>query len=338
MTANWTVRPYRPGDEQGILRLFNEVFSETDPTFTPRPLAHWNWQFRDNPLSHHTYVAEESGGRVIGTYTAIPGVWLYEGAPFQGSQAVDTCVAREHRQSLKREGLFLTLARRWFDDYGTPEQDRIVYGLPNPAAFRIGTRLLDYRPVHTPVCALNRNFGQDWIDHLLRIGAGAVEVAEVRSFAPAVSELFEAHLARSGLVQRRDVRYLTWRYLECPAVAYRVLEARGPGGQLRGVLVLRVGWHGRPLAPLVDWIVPGEDREALAGLAHAAAELARAAGVTCLETWVPPWSAHARALQEIGFAADDSTFNLCIRVFGPPFDEHWAREHWFFTMGDSDIY
>ncbi|MBI4881596.1 MAG: GNAT family N-acetyltransferase [Planctomycetes bacterium] len=338
MTSDWSVRPYRPGDEHGILRLFNEVFTEADPLFRPRQLSHWNWQFRDNPLSHHTYVAEDGGGRVVGTYTAIPGTWLLDGAPLQGSQAVDTCVAREHRQSLKKEGLFLTLARRWFDDFGTPEKDRVVYGLPNPVAFRIGTRRLDYRPVHTPVRAFNRNFQQDWIDHLGRIGAGAVDVREVQTFAPAVHDLFEHHGARSGLVQRRDVRYLTWRYLECPTVRYRVLEARARDGELRGVLVLRIGWLGRPLAPLVDWIVPGEDREALAGLARAAAELARAAGVTCLETWVPPWSAHARTLQEIGFAADDSTFNLCIRVFGPSFDENWAKEHWFFTMGDSDIY
>ena len=53
---------------------------------------------------------------------------------------------------------------------------------------------------------------------------------------------------------------------------------------------------------------------------------------------MPPWSGHWDRLQSIGFAPDPSRFNLCIRVFGPGFDEAWARDHWFFTMGDSDIY
>ena len=104
------------------------------------------------------------------------------------------------------------------------------------------------------------------------------------------------------------------------------------------MLVLRTGWMGRAVAPLVDWIVPGDDREAFLGLALGAARLAAAEGISLLETWLPPWSPHFAALRDVGFAPDDAPFNLCIRVFGPPFDERWSQENWFFTMGDSDVY
>ncbi len=40
-TAEITVRPYQPGDEQGILRLFNQVFRENDPGYRGRGLDHW---------------------------------------------------------------------------------------------------------------------------------------------------------------------------------------------------------------------------------------------------------------------------------------------------------
>lgn len=337
MVEQWTVRPYQAGDEQGILPLFNAVFAEGNPTFEPRTLAHWHWLFRDNPLGHHTWVAVNAGGAIVGNYASIPGLWLHHGEPMIGAQAVDTCVAAEYRRVLKREGLFLSLAAAYFDQYGRADRDRIIYGFPNPVAWRIGTRRLDYRPVHTPVRALVRDFAQDWIDYLGPMGADRVLVEEVARFPDDTAALADAMHADLLLVQRRDLAYLRWRYEACPTHRYRILTARA-AGELRGVLVMRTSWFDRPLAPLVDWVVRGDDREALCGLARHAALLAREHGKARLETWLPPWSRHAAGLKTIGFAEDDSNFNLCIRVFGPAFDEQWAARHWFYAMGDSDVY
>lgn len=335
-----TIRPYRAGDETGIVALFNEVFSEGNPSFRPRTLEHWHWQFRDNPLGHQTFVADDFGA-IVGTYTAIPGRWIHDGRPMQGAQAVDTCVKAQYRQVLKREGLFLQLAGAWFDHYGVPERDEIVYGFPNPIAFRIGTRQLDYRPVHTPVIALVRDFGRDWIDYLPGMGGAAIGVREVHEVPEDADALFAATLAKQPLVQRRDAAYLHWRYLDCPKIAYRMFAARGSDGTLRGIAVVRPKWidvPGTPISPVLEWIADGRDQEALAGLARAVAIAGEEAGRARLETWLPPWSAHAATLRTLGFAPDPSHFNLCIRVFGPPFDERWAADHWFYSMGDSDIY
>lgn len=337
MTTDFEIRPFRGGDEEGVLTLFNAVFSEGNPTFQARTMDHWRWQFADNPRSHHSYVATGEDGRIVGSYTAIPGSWRYLGESMQGSQAVDTCVDAAYRRVLKRKGLFLTLARTWFDHWGVPERDRIVYGFPNPIAFRIGTRRLDYRPVHSPVRALVRDFQDDWIDYLGPMGGDRVEVTEETDFPPDVGALFEETMGGLPLVQVRDLPYLRWRYRDCPSFRYRILVARA-AGTLRGVLVLRTEWFDKPLAPLVDWVVAGDDREAICGLAQAAARLAKAAGKHRLETWVPLWSDYAGTLKAIGFAEDPSTFHQCIRVFGPPFDESWAALHWFTTMGDSDVY
>jgi hypothetical protein len=334
----WTIRPYRKGDEDGILALFNEVFAEYGPPFTERSKAHWNWQFRDNPLGHHTWVAEDRDGRIIGNYASIPGTWIHAGERFLGTQAVDTCVAREYRRSLKREGLFLSLAGAYFADCGRPEKDRIIYGFPNEAAYRVGTQILKYLPVHSPVRMLVRDFEDDWVDYLGPMGANAVEVRETRSVHADVGALFEERMADLPLVRQRDRAYMQWRFAACPSVRYRVLEARSWSGGLRGVLAMRTRWLDRPIAPLVDWVVDPTDREAVAGLAQRAAILARADGRRRLETWVPEWSALAATLREIGFAWDATTFNSCIRIFGPAFDAEWARGNWHYTMGDSDIY
>lgn len=338
MTLPVQIRPYRPGDEEGILALFNEVFSETDPTFRPRPMEHWRWQFAENPLGHDTFVAQEEGGRIVGTYTSIPGRWRLMGREVRAAQAVDTCVHARYRRSLKREGLFLRLAGAWFDHFGRPDRDPIVWGLPNPQAFRIGTRRLDYRPVHSPLRSLNRNFDAAWIEWLEAGTREPLSVREVAEVPSGADELFERTLGREAFVQVRDASYLRWRYLRCPTRRYRLLEARSADGALRGLLVLLDRWGVRPITPLVDWIVAGDDTEAQRALLLAAARRAAAAGSSCLETWVPLWSSHAKTLRALGFADDDSPFHLCIRVFGPPIDETWARDHWFVQMGDSDCY
>lgn len=337
MTSDFEIRPFRDGDEDGVLTLFNAVFSEGNPTFTPRSMAHWRWQFANNPRSHHSYVAVDEEGSIIGSYTSIPGMWRHHGEPLPGSQAVDTCVDAAYRRVLKRKGLFLTLARTWFDHYGVPERDQIVYGFPNPIAFRIGTKRLDYRPVHTPVRALVRDFQDDWIDYLGPMGGDAVEVTLEEDFPEDVGDLFERTMGDLPLVQVRDLEYLRWRYRDCPSFDYRILVARA-GGTLRGVLVLRTEWFDKPLAPLVDWIVDGGDQEAICGLVQASARMAKEDGKSRIETWLPLWSNHGQTLKTIGFAEDPSTFHQCIRVFGPRFDEKWAAENWFTTMGDSDVY
>ena len=61
----------------------------------------------------------------------------------------------------------------------------------------------------------------------------------------------------------RDATYLGWRYRDWPDVDYRVALARR-GGQLVGAVVYSLGWFGHPIVPLVDWIGPGGDDEALA--------------------------------------------------------------------------
>ena len=39
--SSFTVRPFEPGDEQGVLELFNRVFAEGNPGFVPRTMETW---------------------------------------------------------------------------------------------------------------------------------------------------------------------------------------------------------------------------------------------------------------------------------------------------------
>lgn len=338
--AGFAVRPYRAGDEHGIVALFNEVFAVGNPDFVPRPLRQWQWAFAENPNGHHTFVAE-AGGAIVGTYTAIPARWRFPEGIHLGAQAVDTVVAPEFRRSLRKNGLFLTLADRWFEHHGRKELDRIVYGFPNPQAFRIGTTKVGYLPVHCPVLerALPVKAAAAWRE-------GALAVDEIERFGREV-DAFDAALAPAlGLAAVRDAQYLNWRYVACPSTRYRLLRAEAPDGTLRGFLVFTLGWHGfrKEIVPVVDWLIAPGDFAAWQALLGAAARIAadatRRTGMRLddLLAWAPPPHAHARDLERMGFRAAESRFNLCIRIFTDTFDLDHARRHWYVLMGDSDIY
>ncbi len=105
-----------------------------------------------------------------------------------------------------------------------------------------------------------------------------------------------------------------------------------------GVLIFRLGWMGQPLVPLVDWIGPGSDRPASAALLAAVLRVGREAGARKFETWLTPNMRRHAELSALGLADEATRFNLCIMTFSPDFDLAWAKGHWFFTMGDSDIH
>jgi hypothetical protein len=331
------VRPFREGDEHGILSLFNRVFAEGNPDFVPRKLDHWRWAFERNPVGHHTFVAEAQGA-IVGTYTAIPARWRFPEGIHLGCQAVDTVVAPEYRRSLRKSGLFLTLADRWFSHFGCKERDRIVYGFPNPQAFRIGTTKVGYLPVHCPV--LDRALP---VAVAARWGSEGVHVEEIERFGREVDRLDESLANELGIACVRDAAYLDWRYADCPTTRYRLLRAESSSGRLKGFLVHGLGWHGfrKEIAPIVDFLVaPGDLATWRALLGHAARGAAAhpAPRLDTLLAWAPPSHPHARDLETLGFQSSESRFNLCIRIFTDTFDLDYAKRHWYVVMGDSDVF
>ena len=331
--TDWELRPYREGDAQGILDLFNAVFREENPYHVDRTLDQWRWTFEGAGFDHQTWVAERQGdGKLIGQYTAIPAYVHVKGQKLLISQAVDTCVDSDYRRSLKREGLFLSLARTWFEHWGREGMSHIVYGFPNNRAFPVGTRVLHYRPLHCPVPKLTRASSPEGLNR-----TDAVKIEEVDRFDSQVDALYERLKDDHGLSTYRDHAYLNWRYVDHPLVDYKILYAKR-GADLSGYLVYRIGWLDRATVPLVDILCDLGDRETLETLVAHAASAATDANQPTLETWMPSGFAHCQALESMGFQAEEGQFNLCIRIFCSYFDMGYADRKWYYTMGDSDIY
>src|SRR5262249_30492890 len=156
MTTAYQIRPYQPGDEHAILRLFNLVFGENDASFSPRTLDQWRWEFADNPAGQQIMLAVDPQGEMLAQYTTVPYFTWLTGERVIAHQGVDSIAHPDHRRGLKNEGIFIATAKAFFAEWGRPERVAFGFGFPNKRAYRLGLRVLEYQPVETPVPTLFR--------------------------------------------------------------------------------------------------------------------------------------------------------------------------------------
>ena len=330
-----TIRPYRAGDEAGILKSFNLVFREVcGEGYVDRQRDFWEWEYLGNPAGYRIWVAEADNGDIAGHYAGVP----YRLSTAHGElcfvHAVDSFTHPDYRRGLQRPGLFVHTARPWFDACAAAG-DALVYGYPVKNAWRIGERFVGYTKVRI-------------IDYLcLELGAAkfsavaAIDTSRVTSPSADVDQLFAAVAAENTCLVQRTAEYFAWRYAAMPGGCYEIIEARC-GGALRGLAVLRPQHE---LVPggcaIADWLVPAGDDEARdALLAHAAAR----AGEAGRERLVAVFACSSReteAFRRSGFelVPSDRYMERCLghNSFHPEMTTEWLRQHWWYTLGDSDL-
>ena len=132
-----------------------------------------------------------------------------------------------------------------------------MYGLPNPPAYRIGNRFLNYNDFYL-VDALERAVGDAATLAPAPDLAGG-SLAEVATIPPDADELWDRVRGDFDVATVRDRRYLEWRFVARPGVTYSRLALRDASGTLAGLVVLRHDWlraeRNRRITAVAEWIV-----------------------------------------------------------------------------------
>jgi GNAT superfamily N-acetyltransferase len=203
-----------------------------------------------------------------------------------------------------------------------------VLGFTNPMAGPILVGRLGWRDL---------TWLRFWARPVLRRGGRLPRgIQEIERFGPEVEELYRA--ARAGWPNHlvRSAEHLNWRYAESPR-GYRLLVARGPGGNLDGYAVLgHKRYAGRDVGVLADLVVrPGAVR-AGRSLVRASARSVRRGRV--LVALLPAPGPTRTALLTSGFVPTHRS----IRFVGKPLREGielpQGRTAWHFSLGDMDIF
>ena len=317
------IGPYRPGDEGEILRVFNQVFR------VERSLDTWNWEYRDNPEGIHVFLGRFPDGQVVSQFAGIPRrIKVREGlACF--AEIVDSLTDPEYRKGLKKPGLFATTCYRFVDHFGRPDREVVMYGLPNPPAFRVGSLLLGYSHLYD-VEYLTCEPGSDTAAH-----PPSVEVID--SVPDDVDGLWDRIRGRYDVATVRDRRYLQWRYGDRPDAEYELLSLRDDTADLFGFVVLRHRWLDDAVTALADWVVDRDHPRAPEAV-QAVLAAARAAGTARIRAVFRPGSPEWNGLAAVGWVPEASRFRFVARTYDAErVPLAWLKDAWFITLGDFDI-
>ncbi|HVS18164.1 MAG TPA: hypothetical protein VMT18_06160 [Planctomycetota bacterium] len=327
------LRPLERGDEEGLLAAWRRAFAPLDPAAAERSLADWRWRFEANPDGAQVLLALDGEGRVVAQFAASGAAFELDGERLRAGQALDSFVDPAWR-GLGRSGAFVRTGLAFAEHFGGEGLGRSVFlwGLPAPAALRIGSARLGYGFVRSVLHLV----GEPVALRLPASGAcGALDVREVAAFDGSHDAFFAGEARSRGAIAVRDARRLTWRYRERPDAHYAGAEARAHG-RLAGWAVLARGRFAEREATLVVDVLAEREGGALAALTAWAAERARADGLP-LVALVPDTSREFLALQDMGMRVEPTPYTLVARSWRRALDVSDLRARLWITLGDTDL-
>ncbi len=315
-------REYRPGDEQQLNDLYNEVFSRR------RTIEQWKWQYRDAPAGPSKIVLIDHDGEIVGHEAMIPIHFHAFSREIIGGKFEDNYLSERHRG----KGLFGPLV-----DYCAEVSARAGYGF----SFGMAARKVPYRiHIHRGyrhLGSLNAYFAP------LRPAEAAAEIARALRLSPPkrivmrtgmriLARRFEGKAARRArgaggayaieTIDRFDQRFdglwreftrgskvftiarssvfLNWRYVDNPYRKYAVFAARHEDrivAYLCAAVVVRDDMDLRlKVGVIPDFLaLPGHEA-AYAPLVRRAVEAWRSEGADVAIVWTHGEGEHIRPL------------------------------------------
>jgi hypothetical protein len=349
------IRSFRPGDEEGINRLFNRAFGKS------RTLEEWKRKYRDNPavddLSKWITVMERCG-EIVGHLAGVPVEMQYNDATVKADLMVDMMIDSSVKGGLKHS---LDLFAFAFEKIRNATF--FSFGFPNEIAFTIEKWILSpqgYREVGKMLqlfkrlswrSGVKRRFSWcpslfiDLIHFLGKIyyrleiaskdGCSGTRIRIARCFDERVDALWDRVAGHYGISTVRKLTYLKWRYEREPYVILLVEK----GTSLVGYAVVSISnYIDVREAHIVDMVADKDFASAtLAGtlryFLNQNIDYALC-GVMSLD------SSFYQVLSNMGFRFDKGFEPLPVTMMPllPDADREYTyrSENWHLTYGDTD--
>ncbi len=346
---NWTIRPYQPGDEQTVVRLFDRVFGH------PITEAHWRWKLKHLPSPVENVWLAIHEGQPIFHYGGIPCRFHLPTGEQIAMISVDGMTAPEFR----RRGVLTHVGRFIYDtwrDAGIP----FTLGLPNEqwgsrtkalgweALFPFRWLIRPLRPatllahrLGVPALArlrpLDTVWNRSW-DHFIKPDP-TVSIESVRQAGPDFDRLWEACAPEIKVSVVRDSQWVQWRYLSAPSQHYRVLLARR-AQQPVGYLAYRIKDTPQvKLGFIADLFTPPTERKGRATLLNRVLLRMQAEQVEAVFTLTIPKTPLVCTFRRAGFVFSRGAFSVQMVPLASdlPMEMFRNPKNWHLAGGDFDV-
>ncbi|MDA8082943.1 MAG: hypothetical protein M0024_04715 [Nitrospiraceae bacterium] len=336
----FTVRPYRSGDEAAINDMFNEVFSQQ------RDLASWFWKFRDNPYgSYFISLCETEDGTLAAQYAGYPALCcIFDPATrtareFLTLQLGDKMTRREFRAAGFRQNSLMARTYRHFSEKYADGQIPFCYGFVTGSSRKIGNLVLGYSEIEPiPFRRLVLD-GRKEVSGLVRFSrrVSGISVRPFNAVTAEWTEFFSQVLPDYSCLIRKDETFLRWRYFERPDSKYLALAVRR-WGRLAGWAVF--GRRGEKLI-WGDCLIRKGDIEGVRAILDFVTGSSIAEGARSIECWYPPRPAWwHEILVSLGFQmeAEPDNLHLTLGICNDPSLPELLKGRLYYSLGDSDLF
>lgn len=354
----WIARPYRDGDEEGILELWKAVYP--DRKYVREDwLAWWRWMYRDNPAGMGVIALADHDGKIVAHTAEIPMLMKIGDADVLAAIGLDAMTHPDYRrqgtyaatvelrrQESQKRGIRAEYAFRSKYSYAYPGLSGKV-GMFDAATLPKAFRPLDWRATlktqtgNKLVLALGPAAGGVLTTVVLR--PAGTRLPEGMDLAPAdrFDERFDQLWARiSGQYRAavsRKKEYLNWRYVAVPDRHYTILTA-GRADAISGYVVFSCADAEGTITGLIAEVLAESQpvAECLIAAAVRGCRQGKAALVWGARLDGTPLAAAYRRQGFIG-APRSKTKLVTACGFSPEIAAEMQKpEGWFLQMGDSD--
>ncbi|MEA2166675.1 MAG: hypothetical protein QOK37_4802 [Thermoanaerobaculia bacterium] len=329
--SRFTIRTFRDGDEEQILALFARAFPHS-----VRGVDHFQWEYQRSPFGNERIsLTFDENQHLVAQYAGYPVPMIDEGRELVAHQIGDIMTDRSVRQTGRGPTSILARTASHFYDSFCRGKVAFNYGFTTATHRELSVRFLgsdavesvSYRVrdlIRSPFARIGRRerWPRGW------------QLELVHNVGAEFDELFARVASAYRFLVRRDARYVRWRYLECPDVAYFIVAIRKwrrlVGWSVFGVRGRRLAWGDAlfdpryPDAPevLLRHVVP-------------------AYPVDLIDGWFPDRPAwFGDTLRSLGFESRPDPQGLSVMCV--PFDQPDASaaiaDRFYYTYGDSDLF
>jgi len=352
---SWTTRPYEDGDEEKIIKLFEDVFGK--PMGISESQKHWNWEFKENPVDNKYINLAVDGDEIVGQYAVLPLRMWINGKEKLGSLSLDTMVHPDYRG----QGMFTTMAEELYDILA---EDGVVltYGFPNENSIHGFTKYLDWKEIFKiPLYARPIDFDKSAkmmfgegvkkslasffskkiydVRHTPKKVSSPYHIEKIRSFSPEFDELSKVS---DGISVIRDSEYLNWRFTDKPEFDYTKISIT-KDGNLEGYAVLFVKeYSDNDIGFIVDMNTKHRNNETAELLLSECVRRADRLDCDILSYITPNDGRYSKALKRYGFLKvdpekfpQDIFFGVRSNAGESPLI--FNEEKWYISWADTDL-
>ncbi len=335
----FTIRPYKNGDEHKILEMFNEVFNEN------RTLPYWHWKYRDNPYGSYVIMLSTTSDGVLAAHYAGYPVKVAccpagesELKEFTSYQLGDKMTRRRFRNIGFGKTSLIAKTYTYFKTAYKRADIPFAYGFAANHSYRLGKLVLGYRDIE-PVSyhRLDLLNLRKLKRRRLKSFLSGISIENVTDVNKKWSDFFFSVAPFYKCLVKRDETYLRWRYLQRPDREYTII-ALMKRSNLIGWSVFfrednRIIWGDALFQPqAVKYL-----KQIFAYLKG----LPFAEGADVIECWFPPrpgwWTS---AMKHLGFTEEPEPNGLHLTapiVYDDNITEG-LKNNFYYAKGDSDLF